>query len=140
MFCSDCPLTAGRQPCPADSQQSSSNVFVSIHPRAQDQRLTQKRGRTLDAVVHLMRRLLPAFRAQRHGRIVVISSETTFAGQPAISPYCASKWAAEGWAELLAYELEPFNIQISLIEPGRRARTSGRARRGSFQSKAFTGR
>ena len=146
-------------------------MFVSIHPRAQDQRLTQKRGRTLDAVVHnagigaggafedlddalfrrvmetnffgalaLTRRLLPTFRAQRHGRIVVISSETTFAGQPAISPYCASKWAAEGWAELLAYELEPFNIQISLIEPGRRARTSGRARRGSFQSKAFTGR
>ena len=64
------------------------------------------------------RRLLPTFRAQRHGRIVVISSETAFAGQPAISPYCASKWAAEGWAESLAYELEPFNIQISLIEPG----------------------
>ena len=69
-------------------------------------------------VLALTRRLLPAFRAQRHGRIVIISSETAFAGQPAISPYVASKWAAEGWAELLAYELEPFNIQISLIEPG----------------------
>jgi NAD(P)-dependent dehydrogenase (short-subunit alcohol dehydrogenase family) len=66
----------------------------------------------------LTRRLLPTFRAQRHGRIVVISSETAFAGLPAISPYVASKWAAEGWAESLAYELEPFNIQISLIEPG----------------------
>ena len=91
-------------------------------------------------VLALTRRLLPAFRAQRHGRIVIISSETAFAGQPAISPYCASKWAAEGWAESLAYELEPFNIQISLIEPGARARTSGRARRGSFRRKAFTGR
>lgn len=69
-------------------------------------------------VLALTRRLLPAFRAQRHGRIVIISSETAFAGQPAISPYVASKWAAEGWAESLAYELEPFNIQISLIEPG----------------------
>jgi NAD(P)-dependent dehydrogenase (short-subunit alcohol dehydrogenase family) len=69
-------------------------------------------------VLALTRRLLPAFRAQRHGRIVIVSSETAFAGQPTISPYCASKWAIEGWAESLCYELEPFNIQITLIEPG----------------------
>ena len=69
-------------------------------------------------VLALTRRLLPAFRARRYGRIVIISSEAAFAGQPAISPYCASKWAIEGWAEALCYELEPFNIQIILIEPG----------------------
>jgi NAD(P)-dependent dehydrogenase (short-subunit alcohol dehydrogenase family) len=69
-------------------------------------------------VLALTRRLLPAFRAQRYGRIVIISSEAAFAGQPVISPYCASKWAIEGWVEALCYELEPFNIQIILIEPG----------------------
>ena len=74
-------------------------------------------------VLALTRRLLPAFRARRYGRIVIISSEAAFAGQPAISPYCASKWAIEGWAEALCYELEPFNIQIILIEPGAHRRT-----------------
>jgi NAD(P)-dependent dehydrogenase (short-subunit alcohol dehydrogenase family) len=69
-------------------------------------------------VLALTRRLLPAFRSQRHGRIVIISSESAFAGQPANSPYSASKWAIEGWAEALAYEVEHFNIQIILIEPG----------------------
>lgn len=69
-------------------------------------------------VLALTKRLLPAFRAQRHGRIVIISSESAFAGQPANSPYCASKWAVEGWAEALAYEVEHFNIDIVLIEPG----------------------
>lgn len=69
-------------------------------------------------VLALTKRLLPSFRAQRRGRIVVISSESAFAGQPANSPYCASKWAVEGWAESIAYEVEHFGIDIILIEPG----------------------
>lgn len=69
-------------------------------------------------VLALTRKLLPTFRAQRHGRIVVISSESAFAGQPGNSPYCASKWAIEGWAESIAYEVEHFGIDIILIEPG----------------------
>lgn len=69
-------------------------------------------------VLALTKRLLPIFRAQRHGRIVIISSESAFAGQPGNSPYCASKWAVEGWAESLAYEVEHFGIEIILIEPG----------------------
>ena len=50
-------------------------------------------------VLELTRVLLPTFRAQRHGRIVIVSSEAAFFGQPANSMYCASKWAIEGWAE-----------------------------------------
>jgi NAD(P)-dependent dehydrogenase (short-subunit alcohol dehydrogenase family) len=69
-------------------------------------------------VLALTKRLLPMFRAQRHGRIVIISSEAAFAGQPANSPYSASKWALEGWAEAIAYEVAHFNIGIVLIEPG----------------------
>lgn len=69
-------------------------------------------------VLALTKRLLPAFRAQKHGRIVIISSEAAFAGQPGNSPYSAAKWAVEGWAEAVAYELEHFNIDMILVEPG----------------------
>ena len=69
-------------------------------------------------VLELTRALLPTFRAQRRGRIVIVSSEAAFMGQPTNSIYCASKWAVEGWAEAIAYELEPFGIDIILIEPG----------------------
>ena len=31
--------------------------------------------------------------------------------------YCASKWALEGWAESLAYEVDPFGIDVVLIHP-----------------------
>ena len=69
-------------------------------------------------VIELTRALLPAFRAQGRGRIILISSQAGFTGQPANTLYCASKWALEGWAESIAYELEPFGIDVVLIEPG----------------------
>jgi NAD(P)-dependent dehydrogenase (short-subunit alcohol dehydrogenase family) len=69
-------------------------------------------------VLKLTRALLPIFRAQRRGRIVLVSSQSALAGQPGNSMYCASKWALEGWAESLAYEVDPYGIDVVLIEPG----------------------
>jgi NAD(P)-dependent dehydrogenase (short-subunit alcohol dehydrogenase family) len=69
-------------------------------------------------VLELTRALLPTFRAQRGGRIAIVSSEAAFAGMPCNSIYCASKWAIEGWAESLAFEVTPFGIEVVLIEPG----------------------
>ena len=69
-------------------------------------------------VLALTRALLPTFREQRSGRIVIVTSEAAFMGQPTNSIYCASKWALEGWAESIAYELEPFGIEVVLVEPG----------------------
>jgi NAD(P)-dependent dehydrogenase (short-subunit alcohol dehydrogenase family) len=69
-------------------------------------------------VLELTRLLLPHFRQRHRGRIVIVSSNSAFSGKPANSIYCASKWAVEGWAESLAYEIEPFGIEIVLVEPG----------------------
>jgi NAD(P)-dependent dehydrogenase (short-subunit alcohol dehydrogenase family) len=64
-------------------------------------------------VMMLTRALLPTFRKQRSGRIVIVSSESAFNGQPGNSIYCASKFAVEGWAESLAYK-----VDVVLVEPG----------------------
>ncbi len=69
-------------------------------------------------VMELTRALLPTFRKQRSGRIVVVSSESAFAGQPGNSIYVASKFAVEGWAESLAFEVGQFGIEVLLVEPG----------------------
>ncbi len=39
-------------------------------------------------------------------------------GIPFQSFYSASKFAMEGYAESLAYEVEPFGIHVTLVEPG----------------------
>jgi NAD(P)-dependent dehydrogenase (short-subunit alcohol dehydrogenase family) len=69
-------------------------------------------------VMSLTRALLPTFRRQRSGRIVIISSEAGLVGQPCNSIYASSKWALEGWAESLAFEAEQFGVEVVLIEPG----------------------
>jgi NAD(P)-dependent dehydrogenase (short-subunit alcohol dehydrogenase family) len=69
-------------------------------------------------VMELTRALLPTFRKQRKGRIIIMSSESAFNGQPGNAIYVASKWAVEGWAESLAYDVDQFGIDVILIEPG----------------------
>ncbi|MGY1731194.1 SDR family oxidoreductase [Geodermatophilus sp. SYSU D01045] len=61
---------------------------------------------------------LPVMRRQRAGRLVLVSSDSARYGNPGLSLYCASKWALEGWAESLAYEVEPFGVRVVLVEPG----------------------
>lgn len=68
--------------------------------------------------LELTRTLLPTFREQRDGRIIVVSSSSALAGEPFNSAYCASKFAIEGWAESLAYEVAPFGIDVVIVEPG----------------------
>lgn len=66
----------------------------------------------------LTRRVLPAMRAQRHGRIVMCSSVLGFVSGPYRGAYCASKYALEALSDALRVELKPANIYVSLIEPG----------------------
>jgi NAD(P)-dependent dehydrogenase (short-subunit alcohol dehydrogenase family) len=66
----------------------------------------------------LTRAVLPVMRANRSGRIVFVSSDSAFAGEPTNAIYCASKFAIEGFAESLAYEVGYFGINVVLIEPG----------------------
>ena len=68
-------------------------------------------------VLGLTRALLPTFREQKHGRIVCISSQAAFAGQPTNSIYCASKWALEGLTRSMAIELGPKGIRVNTICP-----------------------
>jgi NAD(P)-dependent dehydrogenase (short-subunit alcohol dehydrogenase family) len=57
-------------------------------------------------------------RERRRGRIVNVSSMGGRIGLPAMSAYCASKWAVEGFSEALRYELRPFDVFVALVEPG----------------------
>ncbi len=62
--------------------------------------------------------LLPHLRVNGGGRVVLISSIGGLIAIPFQSYYSASKFALEGWAEALAYEVAPFNVGVTLVEPG----------------------
>ncbi len=67
--------------------------------------------------VRVVRAALPSLRARR-GRVIVMSSIGGMIGLPFSGYYSASKFALEGWAEALAWEVKPFGVDVTLVEPG----------------------
>jgi NAD(P)-dependent dehydrogenase (short-subunit alcohol dehydrogenase family) len=67
--------------------------------------------------LHCARACLPHLRAST-GRLVVISSVAGRRSAPGSSLYNASKFALEGWAEGLRFELAPFGVRVILVQPG----------------------
>jgi NAD(P)-dependent dehydrogenase (short-subunit alcohol dehydrogenase family) len=68
--------------------------------------------------VRVVQAVLPQMRAQRTGRIILISSIGGAIGIPFQAYYSASKFALEGFAEAVAYEVAPFGVQVTLVQPG----------------------
>ncbi len=68
--------------------------------------------------LELARQVLPVMRAAGGGRIINVSSILGRMTLPTGAAYCSSKWALEAATEALRYEVGPFNIHVSLVEPG----------------------
>lgn len=68
--------------------------------------------------VRVVHTALPTLREHGGGRVVLMSSIGGILGIPYQAFYSASKFALEGYAESLAYEVAPFNIHVTLVEPG----------------------
>lgn len=67
--------------------------------------------------INVIKSILPTFRTKRNGHIVVLSNLSGHMGTPGMSTYCASQWALEGYCDSLAYEVAPFNIKMTIIQP-----------------------
>ncbi len=70
------------------------------------------------SVLDLTRRLIPAMRERRQGRIINISSIAGKVSLPFMGIYNASKHALEAISDSLRLELAPFGIKVVIIEPG----------------------
>lgn len=67
--------------------------------------------------VNLTNALLPRLRSQKSGQIITVSSIVGLIGPPNLSYYTASKHAVQGYFKSLRFELEPFNVKVSMVEP-----------------------
>ncbi len=64
------------------------------------------------------RAFLPKMRERRSGLVVYVSSVVGRFTAPFIGVYASSKYALEALAETSAYELKPFGIDVSIVQPG----------------------
>lgn len=69
-------------------------------------------------VIHVCRAALPVMREQRSGHIIQISSIGGRRGAAGLSGYQAAKFAVEGFSEVLAQEITPLGLKMTIVEPG----------------------
>src|SRR5690348_13222269 len=72
----------------------------------------------LFGVVNVTKAALPLLREQGGGRIIQVSSIGGRLATPGLSAYQAAKWAVGGFSEVLAKEVGPFGIKVTVLEPG----------------------
>ncbi len=85
---------------------------------ASDAQIRDQLDTNLLGSMQVIRAALPHLRAQGSGRILQLSSAGGQTTYPNFSYYHATKWAVEGFAETLAQEVAPFNIGVTIVEPG----------------------
>lgn len=69
-------------------------------------------------VIRTSKTFLPMLKKATDGQIINISSLAGRLVFPFFGIYCASKFALEAYSESLKYELKPFGVDVSIIEPG----------------------
>ncbi len=72
----------------------------------------------LFAPIKFIQAVLPNMRNQKAGHIINITSTNAFCTCPFGSMYAASKVALESVSESLCIEVQPYNISVSIVEPG----------------------
>jgi len=83
-----------------------------------DQEIDHMIAANLVGSIQLIRAVIPHLRKQGGGRIVQFSSYGGQVAFPGNSLYHATKWGIEGFVESVAQEVRPFNIGMTLVEPG----------------------
>jgi NAD(P)-dependent dehydrogenase (short-subunit alcohol dehydrogenase family) len=72
----------------------------------------------LFGVINLSKAAIPTMRKQRSGHIINFSSIGGRIGSTGRAPYSAAKFGVEGFSEVMATEMAPLGVKVTIIEPG----------------------
>jgi len=72
----------------------------------------------LFGVINVTKAAIPRMREQGSGHIIQLSSVGGRVGAMGRAPYSTAKWGIEGFSEVLAKEVGPLGIKVTIIEPG----------------------
>ncbi|ADI38305.1 Estradiol 17-beta-dehydrogenase 1 [Waddlia chondrophila 2032/99] len=85
---------------------------------ATDDEIMKQFDVNLFGVIRVIREVLPQMRKQKSGKIINISSVVGVVSNPAMGWYSATKHALEAVSASLASTVFPWNIYVSVVQPG----------------------
>ena len=97
---------------------NAGNFYAGFFEELTPEQIGRQLTTNLVGPMNVTRAVLPVMRKQRSGHIVTITSTGGIVGQEFCSAYSASKFGLEGWMESLRFEVEPFGIHTTIVEPG----------------------
>jgi len=97
---------------------NAGNFYAGFFEELTEAQIGEQLTTGLVEPMNVTRAVLPVMRKQRSGKVVSISSTAGIVGQEFCSAYAASKFGLEGWMESLRFEIEPFGIHTTIVEPG----------------------
>lgn len=93
-------------------------TFRSTHEHLHTDEIDEQLAVNFVGPMDLARLVLPSMRRKRSGHIVNVSSVGGMMAMPTMGLYSASKFALEGASEALWYEMRPWNVRVTLVQPG----------------------
>jgi NAD(P)-dependent dehydrogenase (short-subunit alcohol dehydrogenase family) len=97
---------------------NAANFYAGYFEEISPAQMRQQIDTNLFGPMHVTRAVLPYMRKQRSGHIITVSSLAGLIGQEFCVAYAAAKFGVEGWMESLRYDVAPFNIATTVVEPG----------------------
>ncbi|MBG6185622.1 NAD(P)-dependent dehydrogenase (short-subunit alcohol dehydrogenase family) [Arthrobacter sp. CAN_A214] len=97
---------------------NAGNFYAGYFEEISDAQFRAQMETNFFGPLNVTRAVLPVMRAQRSGHVITISSAAGIIGQEFCAAYAASKFALEGWMESLHYDLTPYSISTTIVEPG----------------------
>ena len=97
---------------------NAGNFYAGFFEELTPEQIERSLTTNLVGPMNITRAVLPVMRKQRSGNVVTITSTAGIVGQEFCSAYAAAKFGAEGWMESLRFEVEPFGIHTTIVEPG----------------------
>ena len=97
---------------------NAGNFYAGYFEEISDKQFRKQMETNFFGPLNVTRAILPVMRKQRSGHVITITSAAGIIGQEFCAAYAASKFALEGWMESLQYDLQPYGIHTTIVEPG----------------------
>ena len=97
---------------------NAGNFYAGYFEEVSPEQMRAQIETNLFGPMNVTRAVLPVMRQQQSGHVVTISSTAGLIGQEFVAAYAASKFGVEGWMESLRFDVDPYGIRTTIVEPG----------------------
>ena len=97
---------------------NAGNFYAGFFEELSQEQVERQIATNLFGPMNVTRAVLPVMRKQRSGQVVTLSSMAGIVGQVFCSAMPHRSSGVEGWMESIRFEIEPFGIRTTIVEPG----------------------